>query len=155
MFPGRDGKYIGLDMIRVCSRRILKDPANKGATIVTTSASSHVLSRPITRRWARAARRIAWGMRSIKDDGGEGSLGGIFGAYLFRDNFYADSAAIAFANLLVGASGAGGLAEASLDPSVLQVQSRSGRSTFRSSQDAKTRELADHYKRCRSITSTA
>ena len=73
--------------------------------------------------------------------------GELSGHFYFRDNFYADSGAIAFARLLVGLSAQTGRS-VELDHAALHATPNRGEINFQvEDKDAKIRELADAYKK--------
>lgn len=149
MFLDEDGRYIGSDMITaLLAEDFLKDPANKGATIVYDLRSSHVVPDTIT-ALGGVPRRDRVGHAFIKKTMAETKAvfgGELSGHIYFRDNFYADSAAIAFAKLLSVLSAQDLPFSELIQP--FYKYSQSGEINFQvEDKDAKIRELADHYKK--------
>jgi len=149
MFLGEDRKAIGSDMVTaLLAEDFLKQPANKGATIVYDLRSSHVVADTVT-ALGGVPRRDRVGHAFIKKTMAETKAvfgGELSGHLYFRDNWFADSAAIAFARLLSVLS--------AQDKPLSQVMSRyhkyvqSGEINFQvEDKDGKIRELADAYKK--------
>ena len=151
MFVDGKGKFVGSDMITaLLAEDFLKQPGNRGATIVYDLRSSHVVPDTI-RAHGGVPKRDRVGHAFIKKTMAE--TGAVFGGELsghlyFRDNFYADSAACAFARLL-------SIVSAQDKPfSQLMDQyyrySQSGEINFQvEDKDGKIRELGEVYKRGR------
>ncbi len=103
MFLDEKGKTIGCDMVTaLLARDFLKQPENKGATIVYDLRSSHVVADEV-KAAGGVPRRDRVGHAFIKKTMAETKAvfgGELSGHFYFRDNFYADSGAIAFARLL-------------------------------------------------------
>jgi phosphomannomutase len=148
MFVDEKGKMIGCDLITaLLARDFLKLPQNKGSTIVYDLRSSHVVADEVKAAGGVPKRdRVghAFLKKTLADTkavfGGE-----LSGHFYFRDNFYADSGAIAFARVLSVLSGQrGGLGEL-IAP--LNRYSQSGEINFQvEDKEGKIRELADAYK---------
>src|SRR5207244_4584885 len=96
-------KTIGCDLVTaLLARDFLKMPENKGATIVYDLRSSHVVADEVTAAGG-VPKRDRVGHAFIKKTLAETKAvfgGELSGHFYFRDNFFADSAAIAFARLL-------------------------------------------------------
>jgi phosphomannomutase len=103
VFVDETGSLIGSDLITgLLARDFLLQPRNKGGTIVYDLRSSRVVPEEI-KAAGGVARRDRVGHAFIKKTMAE--TGAVFGGELsghfyFRDNFFADSGAIAFARLL-------------------------------------------------------
>ncbi len=149
MFLDEQRKAIGSDiMTALLAEDFLKQPGNKGATIVYDLRSSHVVADTIT-ALGGVPRRDRVGHAFIKKTMAEtrAVFGGELSGHLyFRDNWFADSAAIAFARLLSVVS--------AQDKPLSQLMSRfhkyahSGEINFQvEDKDGKIRELADAYKK--------
>jgi phosphomannomutase len=149
MFVDEKGQSIGCDLITaLLARDFLKMPENKGATIVYDLRSSHVVRDEIESAGGVAKRdRVghAFIKKTLADTkavfGGE-----LSGHFYFRDNFFADSGAIAFARLLSVLSEQSKPLSALIDP--LKRYSQSGEINFIvEDKEAKIRELAEQYKK--------
>jgi phosphomannomutase len=149
MFVDEAGKFVGSDMITaLLAQDFLKQPENRGATIVYDLRSSHVV--PDTIKAAGGVpKRDRVGHAFIKKTMAETKAvfgGELSGHLYFRDNFYADSAACAFAKLL-------SIVSAQDKPfSQLMGQyyrySQSGEINFQvEDKDGKIRELGEVYAR--------
>jgi len=149
MFVDETGKFVGSDMITaLLAQDFLKRPENAGETIVYDLRSSHVVPDVITAAGG-VPRRDRVGHAFIKKTMAETKAvfgGELSGHLYFRDNFYADSAACAFAQLL-------SIVSAQDKPfSQLMQQyyrySQSGEINFQvEDKDGKIRELGEAYKR--------
>src|SRR5205823_8754648 len=103
IFLDESGKTIGCDLVTaLLARDFLQMPQNKGSTIVYDLRSSHVVADEVKAAGGVPKRdRVghAFMKKTLADTkavfGGE-----LSGHFYFRDNFYADSGAIAFARLL-------------------------------------------------------
>lgn len=149
IFLDEGGNVIGCDLITaLLARDFLAQPGNQGSTIIYDLRSSHVVADEVKAAGGDARRdRVghAFIKRTMADTkavfGGE-----LSGHFYFRDNFYADSGAIAFARVLSVLSNQPRPLSALIGP--LQRYSHSGEINFQvDDKDAKIRELADHYKR--------
>ena len=149
MFVDEQGKFVGSDMITaLLAEDFLKQPANKGETIVYDLRSSHVV--PDTIKAAGGVpKRDRVGHAFIKKTMAETKAvfgGELSGHLYFRDNFYADSAACAFARLL-------SIVSAQDKPLSQLIQrfytySQSGEINFQvEDKDGKIRELGEVYQR--------
>src|SRR5215207_8630848 len=126
----------------------LKRPENKGAAIVYDLRSSHVVPDIITSLGGVPVRdRVghAFIKKTMADTkavfGGE-----LSGHIYFRDFYFADSAAVAFARMLSIVSREGKPLSKLIEP--LQRYAQSGEVNFQvEDKDGKIRELADHYKK--------
>ncbi|MEA2709302.1 MAG: phosphomannomutase [Phycisphaerales bacterium] len=149
MFLDDHGKFVGSDMITaLLADDFLKQPANRGATIVYDLRSSHVVP-DVIRTAGGVPKRDRVGHAFIKKTMAETQAvfgGELSGHLYFRDNFYADSAACAFARLL-------SIVSAQEKPfSQLMQQyyryAQSGEINFQvEDKDGKIRELGEAYKR--------
>jgi phosphomannomutase len=149
MFVDEKARLVGSDMITaLLAKDFLRRPENKGATIIYDLRSSR--SVPDTIKAAGGVpRRDRVGHAFIKKTMAETKAvfgGELSGHLYFRDNFYADSAAVAFACVL-------SIVSAQEKPlgelmSKYYKYSHSGEVNFHvEDKDAKIRELADHYKK--------
>jgi phosphomannomutase len=149
MFLDENRKAIGSDMVTaLLSEDFLKQPANKGATIVYDLRSSHVVADTIT-ALGGVPRRDRVGHAFIKKTMAETNAvfgGELSGHLYFRDNWFADSAAIAFARLLSVLSAQDKPLSAVMGR--FYKYSQSGEINFQvEDKDGKIRELADAYKK--------
>jgi phosphomannomutase len=152
MFLDDNRKYIGSDMITaLLAKDFLNRPENKGATVVYDLRSSHVVPDEILAAGG-VPRRDRVGHAFIKKTMAETKAvfgGELSGHIYFRDYYYADSAAVAFARLLSVLS--------AQDKSLSQLMkpfyrySQTGEINFAvEDKDAKIRELAETYKKGKS-----
>ena len=149
VFVDEAGKSIGCDLITaLLARDVLRAPENKGSTIVYDLRSSHVVADEV-RAAGGEPRRERVGHTFMKKTMAETRAvfgGELSGHFYFRDNFYADSGAIAMARLLSVVSAQSGPLSALLDP--LRRYHQTGEVNFQvEEKDAKIRELADAYKK--------
>ena len=149
IFLDENGKVIGCDLVTaLLARDFLAQPGNEGSTIVYDLRSSRVVADEV-RAAGGDPRRERVGHTFIKKTMGETKavLGGeLSGHFYFRDNYGADSGAIAFARMLSMVSQQAGPLSAMVAP--LHRYSQSGEINFRvDDKEAKIRELADAYKR--------
>jgi len=149
MFVDEKGQSIGCDLITaLLARDFLQLPQNKGASIVYDLRSSHVVSDEITAAGG-VPRRERVGHSFMKKTLAETQAvfgGELSGHFYFRDNFYADSGAIAFARMLSVISTQEKPLSALITP--LKRYSQSGEINFQvEDKDGKIRELADVYKK--------
>ena len=123
----------------------LQQPENKGATIVYDLRSSHVVPDAI-KAAGGVPRRDRVGHAFIKKTMAETKAvfgGELSGHFYFRDNFFADSAAVAFARVLSVVSAQDKPLERA-DRSSTTTYSQSGEINFQvEDKDGKIRELAD------------
>jgi phosphomannomutase len=148
-FVDENAKTVGCDMITaVLARDFLKNPANKGAAIVYDLRSSHVVADEVKAAGGEP-RRERVGHAFIKKTMAETNAvfgGELSGHFYFRDNFFADSGAIAFARLLSVMSAQPGPLSGLITP--LTRYSQSGEINFQvEDKEAKIRELADVFKK--------
>jgi phosphomannomutase len=149
MFIDENGKSLGCDLLTaLMARDFLEKPENKGATIVYDLRSSHIVPDEV-KAHGGVPKRDRVGHAFIKKTLAETKAvfgGELSGHFYFRDNFNADSGAIAFAVLLSILS--------KQDKSLSQIMaplykySQSGEMNFQvEDKDAKIRELAEAYKK--------
>src|SRR5213079_3083473 len=148
-FVDERGQTVGCDMVTaLLARDFLSMPQNKGATIVYDLRSSHVVADEI-KAAGGVPKRERVGHAFIKKTLAETKAvfgGELSGHFYFRDNFYADSGAIAFARLLSVLSAQPGPLSQLIVP--LYRYSQSGEVNFQvEDKDGKIRELADTYKK--------
>jgi phosphomannomutase len=149
MFLDETGKVIGCDLLTaLLAEDYLKQPANKGAAVVYDLRSSHVVPDTI-KQFGGVPVRDRVGHAFIKKTMAEKKAifgGELSGHIYFRDYYYADSAAVAFARVLSILSAQ----DKPLSQLMSQYQkySQSGEINFQvEDKDAKIRELADAYKK--------
>jgi phosphomannomutase len=148
-FVDENAKTVGCDIVTaLLARDFLKVPQNKGATIVYDLRSSHVVPDEVKSAGGEP-RRERVGHAFIKKTMAETKAvfgGELSGHFYFRDNFFADSGAIAFARLLSVLSAQSGPLSGLTGP--LARYSQSGEINFEvEDKEAKIRELADAYKK--------
>jgi len=148
MFLDETGKTIGADMITaIVAKDFLSRPENKGATVVYDLRSSHVVKDEV-QATGGVPKRERVGHAFIKKTLAEtnGVFGGeLSGHFYFRDNFYADSGAIAFARMLSILSNQSKKLSELIAP--LHRYAQSGEMNFQvEDKDGKIRELAETYK---------
>ena len=148
-FADETGKTLGCDLVTaLLARDFLTKPQNKGASIVYDLRSSHVVADEV-KSAGGVPKRERVGHAFIKKSMSE--TGAVFGGELsghfyFRDNFFADSGAIAFARLLSVLSAQSGPISGLIKP--LKRYSQTGEVNFQvEDKDAKIREIADTYKK--------
>ncbi len=149
MFLDEKGQTIGCDILTaVLAKDFLSQPANKGASIVYDLRSSHVVRDEITAAGG-VPKRDRVGHAFIKKTMAESNAvfgGELSGHFYFRDNFFADSGAIAFARLLSVLSEYNGTLSHLIEPFFKYAQT--GEVNFQvDDKDAKIRELAEAYKK--------
>ena len=149
IFLDENAKTIGADLITaLLAHDFLQDPANKGSTIIYDLRSSHVVADEVKAAGGEP-RRERVGHAFIKKTMADTKAvfgGELSGHFYFRDNFYADSGAIAFARVLSVLSSQSQPLSHLVAP--LHRYSQSGEINFQvEDKDAKIRELADHYKK--------
>ena len=149
IFLDERANTIGCDLITaLLVRDFLAQPGNEGATIVYDLRSSHVVADEVKAAGGEP-RRDRVGHAFIKRTMAETKAvfgGELSGHFYFRDNFYADSGAIAFARVLSVLSNQPRPLSALIAP--LRRYNHSGEINFQvDDKDAKIRELADHYKK--------
>ena len=148
-FLDEKGRVIGCDLVTaLLAKDFLRQPANQGSTIVYDLRSSHVVPDEIQAAGG-VPRRDRVGHAFMKKTLAETKAvfgGELSGHFYFRDNFYADSGAIAFARLLSVLSAQGGPVSGLIEP--LRRYSHSGEINFQvDDKDGKIRELAEAYKK--------
>ena len=148
IFLDETGHSIGCDLVTaLLAREFLKEPGNRGSTIVYDLRSSRVVPEEV-KAAGGVPRRDRVGHAFMKKTLAEtrGVFGGeLSGHFYFRDNFNADSGAIAFAKLLSVLSAHQGALSSLIDP--LRRYPQSGEVNFQvDDKDARIRELADLYK---------
>lgn len=148
-FTDETGRTIGCDLVTaLLARDFLERPENKGSAIVYDLRSSHAVADEV-RSAGGEPRRERVGHAFIKKTMSEAKAvfgGELSGHFYFRDNFFADSGAIAFARLLSVLSAQSGALSALVAP--LSRYSQTGEINFQvEDKDAKIRELADVYKK--------
>ncbi len=149
VFVDENGKMIGSDiMTALLAEDFLKRPENKGATVVYDLRSSHVVP-DVVKSLGGVPKRDRVGHAFIKKTMAETKAvfgGELSGHIYFRDFYYADSAAIAFARLTSILSAQGKPLSELVKP--LYRYSQSGELNFQiEDKDGKIRELADAYKK--------
>ncbi len=149
MFIDEKRNAIGSDLFTaLIAEDFLKDPANKGATIVYDLRSSHVVPDVVT-ALGGVPRRDRVGHAFIKKTMAETRAvfgGELSGHIYFRDYYFADSAAVAFARMLSVFSAQDKPMSALI--SQYQRYAHSGEINFHvEDKDAKIRELADVYRK--------
>jgi phosphomannomutase len=149
MFLDEKTQMIGCDLITaLLAGDFLKQPENNGATVVYDLRSSHVVA-DVVKAAGGVARRDRVGHAFLKKTLAETKAvfgGELSGHFYFRDNFFADSGAIAFARVLSVLSGQSKTLSQLIEP--LHRYSQSGEVNFQvEDKDGKIRELADAYKK--------
>ncbi|HLL89608.1 MAG TPA: phosphomannomutase/phosphoglucomutase [Tepidisphaeraceae bacterium] len=147
-FVDEQARTIGCDILTaVLARDFLAQPQNKGATVVYDLRSSHVVPDEIQAAGG-VAKRDRVGHAFIKKTMAETKAvfgGELSGHFYFRDNFFADSGAIAFARAVSVLSQQDRPASELLKP--YQRYFQTGEVNFQvEDKDAKIRELAEAYK---------
>jgi phosphomannomutase len=148
MFVDEKGTTIGCDIITaLLAKDFLSMPENKGSTIVYDLRSSHVVP-DVIKAAGGVPKRDRVGHAFMKKTLAETKAvfgGELSGHFYFRDNFFADSGAIAFARVLSVLSGQSGSLSALVKP--FHTYYPSGELNFKvEDKDGKIRELADRYK---------
>jgi phosphomannomutase len=148
MFIDEKQKTIGCDIVTaLLARDFLSKPENKGSTIVYDLRSSHVVPDEV-KSAGGIPRRDRVGHAFIKKTLAETKAvfgGELSGHFYFRDNFFADSGAIAFARLLSVLSAQTKPLSELMAP--LHRYTQSGEINFQvEDKDGKIKELADTYK---------
>ena len=149
MFVDENANTIGCDMITaLLARDFLRQPGNEGSTIVYDLRSSHIVADEV-KALGGEPRRERVGHAFIKKTMADTKAvfgGELSGHFYFRDNFFADSGAIAFARLLSVLSRQTRPLSSLIAP--LRRYSQSGEINFQvEDKEAKIRELADAYKK--------
>jgi phosphomannomutase len=151
MFMDENAKMIGSDLITaLLADDFLSKPENKGAAIVYDLRSSHIVP-DIIREKGGDPKRDRVGHAFIKKTMAETKAvfgGELSGHLYFRDNYFADSAAVAFACLLSVLSKQEKPLSELIKP--LYKYAQSGEINFMvEDKDAKIRELAEQYKKAK------
>jgi phosphomannomutase len=149
MFIDEKGQTIGCDILTaLMARDFLKMPQNKGSAIVFDLRSSKVVTDEI-KLGGGVPKRERVGHSFMKKTLAETKAvfgGELSGHFYFRENFNADSGAIAFARVLSILSATRGTLSELIDP--LKKYHQSGELNFMvDDKDGKIRELADQYKK--------
>ena len=148
IFVDETGKTLGCDLLTaLLARDFLARPENKGSTIVYDLRSSHVVQ-DVVKAAGGTPKRDRVGHAFIKKTLAENNAvfgGELSGHFYFRDNFNADSGAIAFACLLSVLSQQDQPLSQLMAPFYKYKQS--GEVNFQvEDKDGKIRELAEKYK---------
>ena len=149
IFLDENANVIGCDMITaLIARDFLAKPENKGSAIVYDLRSSHAVADEV-KAAGGVPKRDRVGHAFIKKTMAENKAvfgGELSGHFYFRDNFYADSGAIAFSRVLSILSAQNKPMSQLVAPLHRYVQS--GELNFQvEDKDAKIRELAEAYKK--------
>jgi phosphomannomutase len=149
MFADDNARLIGCDLITaLLARDFLRQPGDEGGTIVYDLRSSHVVPDEV-KAAGGTPKRDRVGHAFIKKTMADTKAvfgGELSGHFYFRDNFYADSGAIAFARLLSVLSAQSKPLSELVAP--LLRYSQSGEINFQvEDKDAAIRELAETYKK--------
>jgi len=149
IFLTEDGNSVGCDLITaLLARDFLQMPENKGSTIVYDLRSSHVVADEV-KAAGGVPRRDRVGHAFMKKTLAETQAvfgGELSGHFYFRDNFYADSGAIAFARMLSVLSAQDKPMSDLIAP--LRRYAQSGEVNFQvEDKDGKIRELAEAYRK--------
>jgi phosphomannomutase len=149
MFLDETGKPIGCDLVTaLLAKDFLLQPQNKGSHIVYDLRSSHVVADEVKAAGGGPTRdRVGHAFMKKTLAETKAVFGGeLSGHFYFRDNFYADSGAIAFARLLSVLSAQSKPLSALTAPLYRYYQS--GEMNFQvEDKDGKIRELAEAYKK--------
>jgi phosphomannomutase len=147
MFLDETKQLVGCDLITaLLARDFLSQPGNEGSAIVYDLRSSRVLAEEVTAAGGSPHReRVGHAFMKKTLAETKAVFGGeLSGHFYFRDNFFADSGAIAFARLLSVLSAQDKPLSALIAP--LARYSQSGEINFQvDDKDAKIRELAAAY----------
>jgi len=148
IFLDENRKVLGCDLITaLLARDFLRQPQNKGSAIVYDLRSSHVVADEV-KAAGGVPRRDRVGHAFLKKTMADTKAvfgGELSGHFYFRDNFYADSGAIAFARVLSVLSAQAGTLSQLMQP--LYRYSQSGEVNFQvEDKDGKIAELAAAYK---------
>src|SRR5665213_203748 len=148
-FVDENEKTLGCDLVTaLLARDFLGKPENKGAAIVYDLRSSHVVADEVKAAGGEP-RRERVGHAFIKKTMAEAKAvfgGELSGHFYFRDNFYADSGAIAFARAVSILSGQHKPLSELVSP--FKQYAQTGEINFQvEDKDAKIRELAEAYKK--------
>lgn len=148
VFVTEDGQSVGSDLVTaLIARDFLNMPENKGSTILYDLRSSHVVADEV-RAAGGVPRRERVGHSFMKKTLAETHAvfgGELSGHFYFRDNFNADSGAIAFARVLSILSNQNKRFSELVNP--LRRYAQSGEMNFQiEDKDGKIRELAEKYR---------
>ena len=149
IFLDEKGQAIGSDMITaLIAKYLLQKPENKGSAVVYDLRSSHVVADEV-KALGGVPRRDRVGHAFIKKTMAETKAvfgGELSGHLYFRDYYFADSAAVAFAVVLSIVSGQDKKLSELIAP--LKRYAQSGEMNFQvEDKDGKIKELADKYKK--------
>ncbi|MGF1634228.1 MAG: phosphomannomutase/phosphoglucomutase [Phycisphaerae bacterium] len=148
MFLDEQARVVGCDILTaLLARDFLEKEENKGAAVVYDLRSSHVVPDEVKAAGGEPVRDRV-GHAFIKKTMAEKQAvfgGELSGHFYFRDNFFADSGAIAFARVLSVMSKSGKKLSELTEP--LKKYAQSGELNFEvEDKDAKIRELAENFK---------
>ena len=151
IFVSEDGQTVGCDLVTaLLARDFLEEPENAGSTIVYDLRSSHVVVDEV-KAAGGVPRRDRVGHAFMKKTLAETQAvfgGELSGHFYFRDNFYADSGAIAFARVLSVLSAETKSFSRIIAP--LRRYAHSGEINFQvEDKDAKIREIAETYRKAK------
>jgi phosphomannomutase len=148
MFLDENKKSIGSDMVTaLLAKDYLSRPENKGAAVVYDLRSSHAVPDEIKKAGGEPVRdRVGHTFMKKTMREKHAIFGGeLSGHIYFRDYYYADSAAVAFARMLSILSAQSGPLSSLIKP--FHTYAQSGELNFQvEDKDGKIRELADAYK---------
>src|SRR3954451_1488989 len=149
MFVDEKGQSIGCDLITaLLARDFLKMPQNKGSTIVYDLRSRHVAQDEV-KASGGVPKRDRVGHAFIKKTLAETKAvfgGELSGHFYFRDNFFADSGAIAFARLMSVLSAQDRPMSELMSP--LRRYAQSGELNFQiEDKDSKIREISEAFRK--------
>ena len=149
MFLAETGNTVGCDLVTaLLARDFLAKPENKGSAIVYDLRSSHVVADEV-KAAGGIPRRERVGHAFMKKTLAETNAvfgGELSGHFYFRDNFFADSGAIAFARVLSILAAQDKPLSHLIAP--LRRYAQSGELNFQiEDKDGKIRELAEAYRK--------
>ena len=149
IFTDEKGKPIGCDILTaLLARDFLSRPGNEGSAVVYDLRSSRAVAEEVTAAGGEPVRERV-GHAYIKKTMADRNAvfgGELSGHFYFRDNFYADSGAIAFARVLSVLSAADKPLSGLVSP--LLRYSQSGELNFRvEDKDGAIRLIAERYKK--------
>ena len=157
MFVDEKGQTIGCDILTaLIAKDFLKQSQNKGSTIVYDLRSSHVVVDEVQAAGGVPKReRVGHAfMKKTLAETGAVFGGELSGHFYFRDNFNADSGAIAFARVLSILSQSRGTLSDLIDP--LKTYSQSGELNFQiEDKDGKSASWPTRTRPARATTWTA
>jgi phosphomannomutase len=151
VFVTEDGQSVGSDlMTALIARDFLSMPENKGSAVVYDLRSSHVVADEV-KAAGGVPKRERVGHSFMKKTLAEMKAvfgGELSGHFYFRDNFFADSGAIAFARMLSILSNQNKRFSELVNP--LRRYAQSGEMNFQiEDKDGKIRELAEAYRKAK------